>query len=218
MEPIVRPVFLVQGFASSVAVLRPLERRVRRIGRPAFCACPPLGLGDIRDATDALYESIEEAAASMPFVRADVIGHSMGGLVAAYLLKQVDRGRRISRVVTLGTPFGGLRSARLAAALLGPFACSLRQMAPGSSLLRLLERLPVPAGCALVSIAGSRDWLVPLAATRLPSTPGHVQLDVGPFDHFDLLLRRRCFAHIERALRSPLLRVDEPVSLPELAA
>jgi hypothetical protein len=91
-------------------------------------------------------------------------------------------------------------------------------MAPGSSLLRLLERLPVPPGCAVVSIAGSRDWLVPRDATRLPTTPGHVGLDVGPFDHWDLLLSSRCFPHIERVLRRPLLRAVGPFSLPELAA
>ena len=218
MEDLAGPVFLVQGFGSSVAVLRPLERRVRRIGRAAFCPCPPLGLADIRDAAEVLYEAIERTAAASPFGRADVVGHSMGGLVAAYLLKQLDRGRRISRVVALGTPFRGSRSARLGALLLGPFGRSLHQMTPGSSLLRRLERLPVPSGCALVSIAGPRDWLVPREATRLPPTPGHVDLDAGPFDHWDLLLRGDCFVHVERALRRPDPRAAGWASRPGLAA
>jgi len=203
MDDLADPIFLVQGFGSSVAVLRPLERRIRRLGRPTFCPAPPLGLGDIRNAAALVHDAIEQAAASRPFERADVIGHSMGGLVASYLLKYLDRGRRISRVVALGTPFCGLRFARFGALLLGPFGCSLRQMTPSSSLLQLLARLPVPPGCALISIAGAKDWLVPMEATRLPATAGHLHFDAGPLDHWELLLRQRCFAHVEQALRVP---------------
>ena len=195
-----RPAFLVQGFASSVRVLGPLERYLRRLGRRTYCPSPALWLGDIRLAALRLHEVIEETAASAPFERADLIGHSMGGLVAAYVLKQLDRGQRVSRVIALGTPFRGLAAARLGAMLLGPFGCSLRQLTPGSTLLRVVERLPVPSGSALVSIAGARDWLVPPEATHLPATPGHVELCAGPFDHWDLLLRRHCFAQIARAL------------------
>jgi len=203
LDDLAHPVFLVQGFAADARVLRPLEQRIRRLGRATFCPSPPLGLGDLRDAAARLHEAIEEAAAATKFERADVIGHSMGGLIAGYLLKQLDRGRLISRVIALGTPFMGVPAARLGAWLLGPFGCSLRQMAPGSSLLQQLAHLPVPPGCALVSIAGTKDWLVPVAATRLPATAGHLHREAGALDHRDLLLRRRCFAHIERALEMP---------------
>ncbi|HSF03220.1 MAG TPA: alpha/beta fold hydrolase, partial [Solirubrobacterales bacterium] len=99
MEDLASPVFLVQGFGSSVAVLRPLERRVRRIGRAAFCPCPPLGLGDIRDAAEVLYEAIERTAAASPFGRADVVGHSMGGLVTLGLAaRHPGRFRRLGLI------------------------------------------------------------------------------------------------------------------------
>ena len=201
-----RPVFLVQGFASNVRLLRPLERYLQRRGRPTFCPCPVLGLGDIRHAALRVYDAIEHAASSGRFEAADLIGHSMGGIVAAYVLKQLDRGRRVSRVIALGSPFRGMDVARLGALLLGPFACSLRQLSPGSPLLRLLSALPVPPGCRLVSVAGAKDWLVPDWATHLPATPGHEGLVAGPLDHWDLLRSRSCFAHVARALERPLSR------------
>jgi hypothetical protein len=203
--PIARPVFLVQGLGASVAVLQPLERRIHRLGRPTFCASPSLHFGDVRGAAARLRDAIEEWALSAPFEYADVIGHSMGGLVASYTLKCLDRGRRIRRVIALGTPFRGLASARLGALLLGPFGSSLDQMAPGSPLLRRLAAFPVPPGSELVSIAGTADWLVPSVATRLPETDGHRHVELPSLGHCDLLLRQRCFAQVERAL-APLAK------------
>src|SRR5262245_12336976 len=210
---LVRPVFLVQGFGSSVAALRPLERSMHRLGRPTFCTSHSLGLGDLRHAAAHLHDMIEEVAAATSFERVDVVAHSMGGLVASYVLKRLDRGRRVSRVVALGTPFRGLSAARYAAWLLGPFACSLRQITPGSSLLQLLARLPVPPGSALVSVAGTRDRLVPRETTRLPATPRHLHLDAVGLDHFDLLLRKRSFALVEQALEAPHREAPLPLAV-----
>ena len=153
-----------------------------------------LGLGDIRFAALQLHDAIEEAALATRSERFDLIGHSMGGIVAAYVLKRLDRGRRVAGVIALGAPFEGLALARVAGLLLGQRECSLAQLAPGSSLLRLLVRTPVPLGSTLVSLAGGKDWLVPPSATRLPISPGHREVRVALADHWDFLLRKQCFA------------------------
>ncbi|MFL5336103.1 MAG: lipase family alpha/beta hydrolase [Geminicoccaceae bacterium] len=45
--------------------------------------------------------------AKLPQRRLMLVGHSMGGLDARYAGSRLDRGRRISHVVTLGTPHRG---------------------------------------------------------------------------------------------------------------
>jgi hypothetical protein len=206
------PVVLVQGFGCHPRVLGPLARRIGvALGRPTLCLTAGLPVGDIRDTGFDLLESIVQSATQMNFGRADLVAHSMGGLVAAYMLKCLDQGRRVRRVVALGSPFGGVPGARLLA-LLGPLGGALGQVAPGSRLLRLLRGAPVPAGCSLISISGSRDRLVPEAAARLDRGPGQHHLDAGPCGHFQLLLGSRGFAQIAHALSASDFDADSSPS------
>lgn len=201
------PVVLVQGFGCRPRVLAPLARRIGSVlGRPTLCPVPGLGLGDLRDGALELVDAIEASAFQEGYERFDVVAHSMGGLVATYILKYLDQGRRIRRVVTLGTPFGGLRAAWLAS-LLGPLGGSLGQITPHSRLLRQLIGTPVPRGCALVSISGSRDRLVSESAARAGDGPGHYHLDAGPCTHTQLLIGALGFLRIEFALAVPGLEV-----------
>ena len=167
-----------------------------------MCLSSGLGLGDLRDTALTLVDAIETASRGCGFERVDVVAHSMGGLVATYMLKCLDRGRRVRRVVALATPFGGASGARFAS-LLGPLGGSLAQIAPDSRLLRLLAGSPVPPGSALISIRGSHDRLVPADAARIGDGPGHHDVDAGPCGHLQLLLGARGFARIEEALSTP---------------
>ena len=194
------PVILVQGLACSREALGPLERRIgTRLGRPALRPCRGLGFRDLRDTAFGLYEALERAPSTSPFERMDIVAHSMGGLVAAYLLKCLDQGRRVRRVVALGTPFAGVAGGSLGR-LFGPFGTPLRQVARNSSLLRLLHELPVPSGSALISIRGQSDRIVPPEASGPPGIPGHHGIDVPGCDHARLLLGARAFEAIARAL------------------
>ena len=210
-ERVESPVVLVQGFGCRPRVLGPLARRIRRVlGRPALCLMPGLGFGDLRDSALELVAAIETSAFQNGYERFDVVAHSMGGLIASYMLKCLDQGRRLRRVVTLGTPFGGLPAAWWAS-LLGPLGGSLGQITPRSRLLRRLTDAPVPSGCALVSISGSRDRLISEAAARAGDGRGHYHLDAGPCSHTQLLLGALGFLQIEFALTMPGLEVGSPV-------
>jgi pimeloyl-ACP methyl ester carboxylesterase len=204
------PIVLVQGYGCHPRVLGPLSRRIGgALGRPTLCLSSGLGLGDLRDTALMLVDAIEVSAGRCGFERIDIVAHSMGGLVATYMLKCLYRGRRVRRVVALATPFGGASGARLAS-LLGPLGGSLAQIAPGSRLLRLLAGSSVPPGSALISIRGSRDRLVPADAARIGDAPGHHDVDAGPFGHLQVLLGARGFARIEEALSAPDLEAEEP--------
>jgi len=159
------PIVLIAGFASSQRVLLPLERQlVKRLRRPVIRVDFGRGLGCIRRNAELLDSLIRRRA---PFAYVDVVAHSMGGLIAVYLLKVLARGYRVRRVITLGTPHHGTPLALAGVVVLGLFSSSIRQMCPGSPLLRRLHRTAVPAGSQIIAIEAKRDAVVPGGCAQL---------------------------------------------------
>jgi pimeloyl-ACP methyl ester carboxylesterase len=196
-----RPVLLLHGFASSPAVMRPLEHSLRKaLGREVIRLAISPGRDDLRDSARQVDRQLDELARRGRFEYADVVAHSMGGLVATELLKRIDRGRRVRRVVTLGTPHRGTPLALLGVVLLGRLSRAVWQMVPGSKLLRDLARTPVPEGCELVSIAGSGDHVVPSSFAELSTAPGHRNLRLEGASHMQLVFSRQAHALVGNAL------------------
>jgi pimeloyl-ACP methyl ester carboxylesterase len=203
------PVVLLPGFCAPMRSMVALERRIERVlGRTTIRL--PLATGrlalqiDVRrsaEQADALLSRLEREHA-FPYV--DVVAHSLGGLVAAYWLKRIDHGRRIRRVVTLGTPHAGAPLARLGALLLGFVSRALWQMIPGSTLLRELEREPVPSGSELIAIASRDDTVVPARCARAADAPRQRSVELARVGHFDFLWSRAAFALVASALAAPL--------------
>jgi triacylglycerol esterase/lipase EstA (alpha/beta hydrolase family) len=198
-------VILLHGFGTSSAVTAPLAHYLRcELGRPVIRV--PLGgrlpihLGDVRKSAARVLEEIERRAAEAGFPYVDVVGHSLGGLVATYLLKALDHGRRVRRVVTLGTPHRGTPAALLGALVLGLFSRAIWQMIPGSPLLRELARLPVPAGSEVVAVASDADNLVPAAFARPASMPRLRCAGVSGLGHVEFLTSPLSFRLVEQAL------------------
>ena len=203
------PVLLVHGFASSSRVMLPLERRLRRkLARPIVRVANPgmgaLQLQDIRKSARALGSVLDELTRRREVEFVDIVGHSMGGLVAAYVLKHLDCGRRIRRVVTLGTPHLGAPAALLGLLAFGLVSRAIWQMLPRSSFLEELQRRPVPRNSELISIAAQGDSLVPPSRSRLPVQPGHGNLTVEASSHIELLLSSNVSDLVSEALASPL--------------
>jgi pimeloyl-ACP methyl ester carboxylesterase len=183
-----RPILLLHGFASHPLVLAPLERFLREtLRREVIRLRISPGWEDLRESARQVQEVVETLAAVPDFEYADVVGHSMGGLVATYLLKQLDRGRRVRSVVTLGTPHRGAPVAWLGALLLGGLSPAVRQMVPGSDLVEELLEQTMPEGCRLVSIAGGGDRVVPERRSRLAPLLGQLNLRVPRATHWRLL-------------------------------
>lgn len=195
------PVFLVHGLGGSHLALRPLGRYLARaLGRPVVT--PRLGLlsGDIRATAARVYREIEECAARTDCQYVDVVGHSLGGLVGSYLLKQTDRGRLIRRVVTLGTPHRGTPSAWWGLFLVGPLSPSIWQMRPRGSFLRRLEAAPVPPRSEIVAVAGLEDAVVPARYALLRRQPRQRNRAVAELDHFGLIVSRAAFRIVAEVL------------------
>jgi triacylglycerol lipase len=139
-----------------------MRRALRRRGFASVCSWnySPLQR-DVESAAAALGRHIEHICRETGHERVQVVGHSLGGLVARYLVQRLDGDRHVETLITLGTPHGGSRWARV-----GPTPL-IRQLRPGSPLLQELAR-PAP-GCRTRVTAVYSDFdqmVVPSSAGR----------------------------------------------------
>jgi pimeloyl-ACP methyl ester carboxylesterase len=194
-------IVLFPGWAGTRMSLIPLQRALRhRMGCTVVRGDVGLGIGCIRASAERAMAQIEALAERG---RVDVVGHSMGGLVATYALKHLDRGRRMRTVVTLGTPH---RGSPALSALPWPaswLSQSMMQMSPDSAFLRELNGSPVPLDSRLVSIAALQDGIVPTLYAKLSRRPRQFNRDVRCGSHMGLLFSRSVHDAIVRALRAP---------------
>jgi triacylglycerol lipase len=203
-----RPVLLVHGWFSSRRTFDVLERRLRRDGYGVFS----LDLGGARssflgrgidDLADLVRTKIERIYARYPGLGPlTIVGHSKGGLIAAYYVKKLGGWRRTRAIVTLGTPYRGTPRAWLGV----PFALvarSLVQMIPGSPFLARLLDGPWPAQVRLVSIWSRQDEASPFPACVIDThgLPQLANVEVEG-DHRDLIVRKRTYEVILRELRA----------------
>jgi hypothetical protein len=156
------PVVLVHGLVDNRSIFAVMRRSLRRRGFAQVCSWnySPL-LRDVESAAVALGAHIERICQDTGHDRVHVVGHSLGGLVARYLVQRLDGDERIDSLVTLGTPHAGTLWAHMLPTPL------VRQLRPGSSLIRELAQ-PAP-GCRtqVTAIYSDLDqMLVPAAVGR----------------------------------------------------
>ncbi|MDH6623634.1 hypothetical protein M2271_001426 [Streptomyces sp. LBL] len=182
------PVVLLHGFIDNRSVFVLLRRSLAQHGRQQIESLnySPLTC-DIRTAAALLGRHIEEICERTGSRQVDVVGHSLGGLIARYYVQRLGGDLRIRTLVTLGTPHSGTRVAPLANA--HPI---VRQMRPGSDLIEELT-LPAP-GCRthFVSFWSDLDHLMDPLETACVEHPdliaenirvtgiGHLALPVHP--------------------------------------
>ncbi|MFJ3500703.1 MULTISPECIES: esterase/lipase family protein [unclassified Streptomyces] len=183
-----RPILLLHGFVDNRSVFVLLRRSLARHGRDGIESLnySPLTC-DLRAAAELLGRRVDEIRARTGHAEVDIVGHSLGGLIARYYVQCLGGDARVRTLVTLGTPHAGTTMARLAAA--HPL---VRQMRPGSEVLRELAG-PAP-GCRtrFVSFWSDLDQvMVPVETARLDhpdlvvhnvrvSGVGHLALPVHP--------------------------------------
>ncbi|PWI17558.1 lipase [Streptomyces sp. Act143] len=182
------PVVLLHGFIDNRSVFVLLRRSLLQYGHQQIESLnySPLTC-DIRAAAELLGRHIEEICERTGSEQVDVVGHSLGGLIARYYVQCLGGDLRVRTLVTLGTPHSGTRVVPLADA--HPI---VRQMRPGSDLLAELGR-PAP-GCRthFVSFWSDFDHLMDPLETACIDHPdlmaqniqvtgiGHLALPVHP--------------------------------------
>ncbi|MEU9862592.1 alpha/beta fold hydrolase [Streptomyces sp. NPDC047971] len=183
-----RPVVLLHGFVDNRSVFVLLRRALTRHGRhpvESFNYSPLTG--DLRSAAALLGRHVEELCARTGHHEVDLVGHSLGGLIARYYVQRLGGDTRVRTLVMLGTPHSGTAAAPWVGA--HPL---IRQMRPGSEvLLELAEPAP---GCRTRCVSFWSDLdqvMVPVETARLDhpdlrvhnvrvSGIGHLALPVHP--------------------------------------
>ncbi|MDX6361424.1 MAG: hypothetical protein QOC85_427, partial [Streptomyces sp.] len=182
------PVVLLHGFIDNRSVFVLLRRSLAQHGRQRVESLnySPLTC-DIRTAAGLLGRHIEEICERTGQERVDIVGHSLGGLIARYYVQRLGGDTRVRTLVTLGTPHSGTRVVPLMNA--HPI---VRQMRPDSEVIEEL-RLPAP-GCRtrFVSFWSDLDQLMVPLETACVEHPdllaqnvrvsgiGHLALPVHP--------------------------------------
>lgn len=186
------PILLVHGVLCNAGVWQPFARwlAARGVG-PVYTISygPPLA------PIDAF---VEQVAAKLDAIRAAtgadrvvVVGHSMGGLVMRAYLRD-HGGRRIARLVTLGTPHEGSVHAWIAAG-----AC-LAQMRPGNAWLAALGPPPADAP-PIVSLWSWHDSMVaPQTSSRIAFGDN---VELAGVAHNALLRDQRVFEQVLGQIR-----------------
>ena len=156
------PVLLVHGLVDNRSVFAVMRHGLRRRGFAQVCSWnySPL-LRSVESAAEALGRHVERICQETGHERVHVVGHSLGGLVARYLVQRLGGDARVDSLVTLGTPHGGSRWAHVLPTPL------VRQLRPGSPLFQELGT-PAP-GCRTRVTAVYSDldqMVVPSAAGR----------------------------------------------------
>jgi triacylglycerol lipase len=160
--PRVRPgddvVVLVHGFFASAGVFRPLRARLEEEtgARVAtFTHAPCVGVRRIARQLAQLVDRIPRGA------RVTVVGHSLGGVVARWYVQELGGHSRVSRTISLASPFQGIVVPPL---LVGA------DLHAQSALLRRLRDRAAACGVPHTSIVAGLDSVVTGTATACLGT------------------------------------------------
>jgi triacylglycerol lipase len=101
------PILLVHGFSDSAASMALMKMRLERSRRMVHSISlrPSDGSAPLKDLAIQLAAYIDQAFPTADKI--DLIGFSMGGIIARYYVQQLDRSRRIGRLVTISAPHHG---------------------------------------------------------------------------------------------------------------
>ncbi|WP_455360344.1 esterase/lipase family protein [Streptomyces sp. SYSU K21746] len=194
------PVVLLHGFVDNRSVFVLLRRSLTAHGRHHVESLnySPLSC-DIRAAADLLGRHIEEICTRTGHRQVDIVGHSLGGLIARYYVQRLGGDAHVRTLVTLGTPHAGTRIAPLMSA--HPI---VRQMRPHSDVI---EELREPAPNCLtrfVSFWSDLDQLMLPLETACIDHPDLIaqNVQVSGIGHLALPVHPAVAAGIRQALEA----------------
>jgi triacylglycerol esterase/lipase EstA (alpha/beta hydrolase family) len=212
------PVIIVAGTLSPSIANEPLAARLRADGYQVWIyALPGAGLGDIGQTSQPLGALVDQVRAQTGAARVDLIGHSQGGLVARYYVKNLGGSAKVDRVISLGAPHYGTYAANIATffgfgSCLGITACE--QMSIGSSFLASLNAGPdVISPVRYTNIYTAYDELVrPVGNATLRDGATNVKVQdqcwLRVVGHLGLILDGTVYDGVRDALRNESVRMN----------
>lgn len=193
-----RPILMIHGYAQARSNFWLLGPRLMAAGLGPLYAMnlKPMSAGVVGHA-EAVSRRIDEIMQATGAREIDVVAHSMGGVVAR--LAVADGRRRVRRLVTIGTPHWGTRTAELALGRSGHDLCVGAEA---------LSRLPAPPRGMIVAISSTHDAVVvPPENARIGQLGRDVVVEgVG---HLAMLLNERVAKEVAKALGEDILTKEQ---------
>jgi triacylglycerol esterase/lipase EstA (alpha/beta hydrolase family) len=178
-----RPVLLLHGYAMGRANFLLLANRMALAGLGPLVGFEYWTLGGVAQASVALGELVEEVCTRLGVSQVDLVGHSLGGMIARHYVSAGGGAARVAHLVTIGSPHGGTPFARFG---LGRTAA---EMQVGSPLLATLGARPLPASVQATAIWSRADGLVSSRAQA--QLAGAEMIEVDGLGHLAMLASRR---------------------------
>jgi pimeloyl-ACP methyl ester carboxylesterase len=154
---------LAHGFLGTRGTMVPLTQRFQSDGRVVFSYHHgTFQLRSLRASAQELVDHIYALERELGVTQVDLVGFSMGGLVALHAIKFLQAHGLVRRAALLGTPTSGTWIGLAGAATVGVLSPSVWQVLPNSPFLRDLREAPMPPGVRVRQISASEDALCPL--------------------------------------------------------
>ncbi|MDP9797285.1 triacylglycerol esterase/lipase EstA (alpha/beta hydrolase family) [Catenuloplanes nepalensis] len=192
------PVILIHGYNSSTATWDPLVTRLKAAGYAS---------GDVHtfgyhyrqsNVTTAarLADYVEKVREDHGGVKVDLVGHSMGAVIARYYVRDLGGAEVVDDLVSLAGPHHGTRVLTICR-----FDASCREMLPGSAFLRALNAGDeTPGDVAYRTFYSKCDLIVvPYASALLD---GAQNTNVGCVGHTEFRLVPSIAEQIIKELRN----------------
>ncbi len=178
-----RPIIVIHGYAMNRANFVPLAYRLKRAGLGPVFGFEYWTLGRVAAGARKLGWFVDEVRAATGASEVDLVGHSMGGVVARYYVSLAGGDPCVNRLITLGSPHAGTDLGKLG------IGHPARELVTGSSLANRLVELPPPQHTKLTTIMSTADALVP--AAMQPAVAGAELIVYDDLGHVSLLHSRR---------------------------
>lgn len=167
------PLLVLPGILETWDFLRPLVEALYERGHPVHVVAD---LGRNRGPVPEMAECVERYLQERELTSVVIVAHSKGGLIGKHVMSLGPCGSRVDAMVTVNTPFGGSRHARLIPTR------AIRIFRPGDpTLLALTEAVAVNP--RITSIASRWDPHIPEGSALVGAT--NVTLDV--LGHFRVI-------------------------------
>ncbi len=142
--------------------------------------------------TELVAKKIDELRHQFGVDKVNIIGHSMGGIIARNYVQLRGGEDKVAKLICLGSPHGGTKLATFTLASLGKI------LLPGSAFLKRLNGTPFPAQVKLFNILTLKDNMV-IPNTNCQSFWGE-NIELDQMGHTSLIYRKAAIEAVRQCL------------------
>ena len=197
------PVVLSHGFLGTRGTMIPLTQRFQADGRVVFSYhYGTFQLRSLRASAQQLVDQLARIERELGVTQVDLVGFSMGGLIALHAVKFLQAHRWVRRLALMGTPTSGTWVGLAGVGTVGMVSPSVWQVLPTSGFLRDLRDAPIPDGVRVCQISAGQDAICPLPEL-LKGVDKERDYTVMPGGHSSLVVARPFYAKLRAFLDEP---------------